>query len=130
MSTQIKYYEQKLQFETDSADLFNALEKGEKIIVLDVRSAEAFGREHIPGSVNIPYRTITGESAADMDKSVQYISYCDGLGCNASTKGALKMAELGFEVKELIGGLDWWRKDGYETQGSNPSKGRIIVCDC
>ena len=27
------------------------------------------------------------------------------------------MAKLGFRVKELMGGLDWWRRDGDETKG-------------
>ena len=31
-------------------------------------------------------------------------------------KGALKLAELGFRVKELIGGIDWWKRDGYATE--------------
>jgi hypothetical protein len=25
------------------------------------------------------------------------------------------MLELGFRVKELLGGLDWWKRDGYAT---------------
>ena len=47
-----------------------------------------------------------------------YVTYCDGIGCNASTKGALNMAKLGFRVKELMGGLDWWKRDGCKTEGS------------
>ena len=26
------------------------------------------------------------------------------------------MAKLGFKVKELLGGLDWWKRDGYSTE--------------
>jgi hypothetical protein len=26
------------------------------------------------------------------------------------------MAELGFRTKELIGGLDWWKRDGHPTE--------------
>jgi len=47
------------------------------------------------------------------------VTYCDGIGCNASTKGALDMAKLGFNVKELIGGLDWWKRDGHPTAGKS-----------
>ena len=47
-----------------------------------------------------------------------YVVYCDGVGCNASTSAALKMAKLGFTVKELIGGLDWWKKSGFPTEES------------
>jgi hypothetical protein len=25
------------------------------------------------------------------------------------------MTELGFRTKELIGGLDWWKRDGHPT---------------
>jgi hypothetical protein len=39
--------------------------------------------------------------------------YCDGMGCNASTNGAYKLAVLGLRVKELLGGLDWWIRDGH-----------------
>lgn len=44
------------------------------------------------------------------------VTYCDGIGCNASTKGALNMTKLGFRVKELMGGLEWWERDGYATE--------------
>ena len=50
------------------------------------------------------------------DRGGLVVTYCDGIGCNASTKGALKMAELGFRTKELIGGLDWWKRDGHPTE--------------
>ena len=50
-----------------------------------------------------------------------YVCYCDGIGCNGSTQGAYKLASLGFEVKELIGGLHWWRQDGFAVAtGSEP----------
>ncbi len=27
----------------------------------------------------------------------------------------INMARIGFRVKELMGGLDWWKRDGYPT---------------
>lgn len=56
--------------------------------------------------------------------------YCDGIGCNASTKTALKLLMLGFEVRELIGGLDWWKRDGYPTEGDSAQSGSEAVCGC
>jgi hypothetical protein len=35
-------------------------------------------------------------------------------GCNGSTKAALRLAALGFQVKEMIGGVEWWERDGYD----------------
>lgn len=118
MKEQQLYYEQKLHYEMDSWDLKDAVSRGEKIIAIDARSTESYENEHIPGAVNIPHRTMTPESTSHLDKEVLYVTYCSGIGCNASTKGALKMLNLGFKVKELSGGLDWWKRDGYPTEGS------------
>ena len=38
------------------------------------------------------------ETTDKLDKSKLYVTYYDGIGCNASTKGALKMSELGFAL--------------------------------
>ena len=127
---QADFYQAKLAFETDSWDLSEALNKGENVVVVDARSAEAFTHEHIPSAINIPHRTMDTKSTAALDKSKLYVTYCDGIGCNASTKGALKLSLLGFQVKELLGGLDWWLRDGYETHGDNAQPGKPVVCGC
>jgi rhodanese-related sulfurtransferase len=61
---------------------------------------------------------------------ITIVCYCDGIGCNASTKGALNMTKLGFKVKELIGGIEWWKFDGYATEGKEISNGQVIKCAC
>ena len=119
MDDSIRHYEEKLSYETDSWDLNAAIQNGEKIVVIDARSPEAFAEEHIPGAINLPHRTMNQETTSHFNRNVLYVTYCDGIGCNASTKGALKMAQLGFRVKELIGGLDWWERDGYPTEISD-----------
>jgi rhodanese-related sulfurtransferase len=115
VNEQLLHYQRKLQFEIDSWDLRVAREAGERITVIDARSREAFAREHIPGAINIPHREMTAETTAGIDRNTLVVTYCDGIGCNGSTKGALKMTELGFRTKELIGGLDWWKRDGHPT---------------
>jgi rhodanese-related sulfurtransferase len=130
MNDQQLYYEQRLQYELDSWDLKEAMSKGEKVIAVDARSAETFKNEHIPGAINIPHRTMTAESTAHLDKSILYVTYCDGIGCNASTKGALNLVKLGFQVKELMGGIDWWKRDGYATEGTIANQSKVIACGC
>ena len=73
---------------------------------------------------------MTQENTSTLDKSKTYVTYCDGIGCNASTKGALNMTKLGFKTKELLGGLDWWRRDGYKTSEKNAKAGISISCGC
>ena len=127
---QTEFYKAKLNYETDSWDLFEALKNGEPIVVIDARSPEAYELEHIPTSINIPHRLMSEATTSSLDKTKLYVTYCDGIGCNASTKGALNMAKLGFRVKELMGGLDWWRRDGYETKGKKGAQGTEVVCGC
>ena len=88
-------------------------------MVLDARSRDAYIAGHIPGAVNFPHRDMNAETVARFDRSKVYVVYCDGIGCNASTKGAYKLARLGFSAKELLGGLDWWRRDGHPVTASH-----------
>ncbi|MEQ8524721.1 rhodanese-like domain-containing protein [Gracilimonas sp.] len=133
MNTQIQHYEDKLSFEMDPADLYEYLNKTDhNLVVIDARSKDGYDIEHIPSAISFPHRTMNEETTSKLDKSKTYITYCDGIGCNASTKGALKLAKLGFDVKELIGGLEWWKKDGYQTEGElNAEKNNPVVgCYC
>lgn len=113
MQNQITHYANKLAFEIDSWDLNQAQQEGTDVVVLDVRSVEAYEREHISGAISFPHKRMTAEDTEGLRRDAQYVVYCDGIGCNASTAGAMKMASLGFKVKELMGGLDWWRRSAF-----------------
>jgi rhodanese-related sulfurtransferase len=116
MNEQLRHYQRKLEFEIDSWDLKVTREAGEAITVIDARAKQAFAREHIPGAISLPHREMNAETTGAIDRKTLVVTYCDGIGCNASTKGALRMTELGFRTRELIGGLDWWKRDGHPTE--------------
>lgn len=120
MEDQIRHYQAKLAFEIDSWDVHAAQNAGEHLIVLDVRPQAAFESERIAGAISFPHRQMLAENVATLDREAQYVTYCDGIGCNASTAGAMKMAGLGFKVKELIGGIAWWREHGYPVLRGAP----------
>ena len=131
MNEQITHYANKLAYEIDASDLHALLVANGNVLVIDARTPEAFAHEHIPGARNVPHRTMDADSTADIARDTLVVCYCDGIGCNASTKGALAMARLGFTVKELMGGLDWWKRDGYASAGIAGTQGdREIVCGC
>ena len=119
-----------MSYELDSSDLYQMLIKNENVIVIDTRIKEHYDISHIPNSINIPQRTMNKEITKNLGKSYLYVTYCDGIGCNGSTKGALNMSKLGFKVKELLGGIDWWMRDGYETHGKNTQIKDKISCGC
>jgi rhodanese-related sulfurtransferase len=112
--------EAKLRFHTDSWDLSVDLKAGvSEIVVIDARSRDAYAAGHIPGAISFP--RMSAETTVGLDRSKVYVVYCDGIGCNGSTKGSYKLARLGFRTKELLGGLDWWSRDGHPVMTSlNP----------
>src|SRR5258708_36761379 len=112
--------EDKLRFHTDSWDLSVDLKAAlVDIVVIDARSRDAYIAGHIPGAVSFPHRDMNAETVARFDRSKVYVVYCDGIGCNASTKGAYNLARLGFRAKQLLGGLDWWRRYGHPIASSD-----------
>lgn len=133
MNNQIQHYQHKLDFEIDAADVadYFTIQPLKKMILIDARSPEGFATEHIPGAINFPHRTMNEETTKILNTDVVYVTYCDGIGCNASTKAALKLSKLGFTVKELMGGLDWWKRDGYSTEGhAGVRRNMNVRCAC
>lgn len=130
MQEQIEFYQKKLMYEMDPSDLYEVFQNSTDYIAVDARKPNGYNKEHIPSAINLPHREMTEESTQHLDKSKIYVCYCDGIGCNASTKGALKMTKLGFKVLELMGGIEWWKFDGYATEGTSPTSGSKFVCSC
>lgn len=127
---------------TDPSDVAADMERGvADYVVLDARSPEAFARGHVPGAVNLPHRAIGPETTSFFRKDRLIVTYCDGVHCNASTKAAFKLAELGFAVKEMSGGLDGWIRDGFAVETpappsaatgetAAPASGEPAICGC
>jgi len=100
--------------------------KARGVVVVDVRVKDAYRGRHVPGAINIPTRSINPETTAHLSKDDVIVTYCSGPGCNGSTKGALRFAALGFKVKEMIGGLDYWVREGHPTEGTLPAEESIF----
>ncbi|HEX6536087.1 MAG TPA: rhodanese-like domain-containing protein [Gemmatimonadaceae bacterium] len=114
-----RHFLARLSVETDVSDVVHDLTRGTgRIIVLDVRAAEDYERCHVPGASSLPHRRISPESTAHLDREATLVTYCWGPACNAATKAAAKLAALGFKVKEMIGGLEYWRLEGCPVEGT------------
>ena len=114
-----KHFLSRLSFETDAWDVKTDMKRGRSdFVVIDTRSPEAFADRHISGAINLPVRTMDLETTSHLPKDKVLITYCWGPGCNGSTRGALRLASLGFRVKEMIGGLEYWIKEGGPVEGT------------
>jgi rhodanese-related sulfurtransferase len=114
-----RHFAAKLAVETDPWDVNADLERGgERILVVDARGPEPYGECHVRGAINLPHRAMNAESTAGLPRDRVIVVYCWGPACNAAAKGALRLASLGFRVKEMIGGLEYWRHEGFPVEGT------------
>ncbi|PUA36848.1 rhodanese [Paenibacillus elgii] len=109
----------KLSVETDVADVHYDIKHGvNNFLLIDVRSAKAYEECHIPGAINLPSHEINEETTASFSKDQLIVVYCWGPACNGGTKGAARLSGLGFKVKEMLGGIEYWRKEGNDVEGT------------
>lgn len=114
-----RHFTSKLGVETDPSDVHADLERGvNRILLVDARSAQHFAECHVPGAINLPHRSISEETTAALSRDVCVVVYCWGPACNAATKAAARLSTLGYKVKEMIGGLEYWRREGYAVEGT------------
>ena len=108
-------------------------------MVLDTRSREAWDAGHVPGAVHLPGREIAERAPAELDRSVPVVAYCWGPGCNGATRAALALSLLGFRVREMLGGFEYWAReglpvataDGVHRRDADPlTTPTAVRCDC
>ena len=120
-----RHFAWKLTFETDPADVWAEQRAGAAdLVIVDARSTEAYRTGHIPGAISLPHREI--HEQLDLDPTKRYVTYCWGPGCNAATKAAMQLASLGLRVREMIGGLEYWEREGYPIEASTVSESAPI----
>ncbi len=44
------------------------------------------------------------------------MTYCWGPGCNGATRAALALSRLGFAVREMLGGIEYWTREGFGVE--------------
>ena len=103
------FFSAKLTYETDPSDVYTDMKNGIMDFVLaDVRSPEAYKKSHAVGAINLPHGRINADAMSAFSKEKLIVVYCWGPGCNGATKAAAKLSALGFQVKEMIGGIEYW----------------------
>ena len=119
MTDAIDYFSAKLAHETDASDVYAAQRAGERFALVDARSDAAWAQGRLPGAIHLPHRDIAARAEQLIDRDVPVIVDCWGPGCNAGTKGALAFAKLGYDVKEMIGGYEYWVREGQPTENDD-----------
>jgi rhodanese-related sulfurtransferase len=106
-----------LAFQTDVSDVQAALRTGSPgFVLVDARGAAAWAQGRIPGAVHLPHAQIPERAAGLLDPAVPVVTYCWGPACNAATRAAYALAARGYRVKEMIGGIEYWIREGFGVE--------------
>jgi rhodanese-related sulfurtransferase len=116
ISEAVAHFASKLQFETDPSDVHADFEDGVGFVLVDSRAEVAWNQGRIAGAIHLPTREIASRAAELIPISTPVVVYCWGPGCNGSTRAALEFARLGYSVKEMIGGYEYWAREGYPIE--------------
>ena len=92
------------------------LSSSNKIIVVDVRSEEAFKKDHIKGAISVPFEIL--DIHKRLVNSKRKILVYSERG-EVSVEAARLIAKRGFEVLNLEGGVVFWIRAGYEVVDKN-----------
>ncbi len=117
-ATALAHFERRLGLETDCSDVRESLKGALDFVLVDVRGPKLYAAGHMPGAVNIPHRTMTAERMAEYPRETAFVVYCAGPHCNGANKAAIRLAGLGYRVKEMIGGITGWIDEGFALDRS------------
>ncbi len=99
--------------ETTGLDVKSRLDKGEKLLLIDVREESEFATDHIPGAIHLSKGVIESDiELAVPDLATEIILYCGG-GFR-SALSAENLARMGYSnVISMDGGIRVWRENGF-----------------
>ena len=137
----VAHFGAKLSFETDVSDVRADLDAGlPGLVLLDVRGPDAWSQGHVPEAVHLPGADIRRLARNRIPSGATVVTYCWGPGCNGATRAALALARLGYPVKEMIGGYEYWVREGLPVRTPTGLTTRpadaltapvgAVACDC
>jgi rhodanese-related sulfurtransferase len=99
--------------ETTVLDVKSRLDKGEKLLLIDVREESEFATDHISGAIHLSKGVIERDiELAVPDLATEIILYCGG-GFR-SALSAENLARMGYSnVISMDGGIRVWRENGF-----------------
>jgi rhodanese-related sulfurtransferase len=109
----VAHFSGRLAYETDPSDVHADIEAAKKFILVDVRGQSSWDQGRAQGAVHMHHSEIAERAPKEIPLDMPVVVYCWGPGCNGAHKGALNFALLGYQVKEMIGGFEYWAREGY-----------------
>lgn len=110
------HFAARLAAETDPTDVRAAQRAGERFVLVDVRGDEAWAQGRVRGAIHMHYSRIEERAPREIPLDMPVVVYCWSPGCNAAQRAGLIFARLGYRVREMIGGFEYWAREGYPVE--------------
>lgn len=115
----VNHFTRKLECETDASDVHADQEAARPFVLIDSRGEAAWRQGRIVGATHLPTAQIAQRAPAEIPMDMPVVTYCWGPGCNGATRAALEFAKLGYQVKEMIGGFEYWAREGFPVENDH-----------
>jgi rhodanese-related sulfurtransferase len=89
------------------------------VLFIDARMEAEYNFGHIKGAINLPFKKIDEHISkiGNLPKNTTLVTYCDGVGCDASIDLANRLVELGYtNVRIFYSGWNDWRDKNYPME--------------
>lgn len=110
----LAFVEAKLAYEIDAVAAAQAQASGAALIV-DTRKQISWNHGHIKGALHLPADRLDTQLAT-LPRDQTLVVYGWGPGCNGATHTARRLITEGFNVRELIGGYEYWIRNGFPVE--------------
>lgn len=112
----VRYFQDKLAYETSPREVVAAFQAGDKITLVDVRRPEAYAKSHVAQAVNYSVSQLNN-AAGKLDPANLIVVYDWGPASTESIRAALTLVAQGYRVRQMIGGFEYWSRLGLGLEG-------------
>ena len=99
----------------NSDQLRELRERGEPIVLIDVRESNEWNLGHIPGAIHISRGILEGQIEARVPRDANVVLYC--ASGNRSALAACSLEEMGYQrVASMSGGIKDWVATGGDIE--------------
>ena len=110
----LAFVDAKLAYEIDVVAASLAQADG-TVVIVDTRKRHSWDHGHIAGALHLPAESLES-SLGTLPHDRTLVVYGWGPGCNGATHTARRLLAEGFDVRELVGGYEYWVRNGFAVQ--------------
>jgi rhodanese-related sulfurtransferase len=116
LGARLAYVDARLDYEIDAVAAHHAVAAGDAVLV-DTRRLESWQHGHIAGALHLP-KTEVASGLETIPRDRALIVYGWGPGCNGATSTARVLLAAGLDVRELLGGYEYWVRNGFDVESA------------